>query len=152
MTRVVRLTRTDAKLGQWARGFVTLDGPTRVRMPVAVRPVSVQAPSEVQQPTQAAAAPAMVTPYLDADDLRMLPFAIGALAAAILAAAAILYASRRRRDAIVRIVDLNEKAPSRWSSVTTADRLIAPERLYADENDGDGEPRRMPPPWRRRAA
>jgi len=40
-------TRTDAPLGEWQFGYVTLSGPTRVRMPVALRPVSVQAPSSV---------------------------------------------------------------------------------------------------------
>ena len=40
-------TRTDAPLAQWAKGFVTLTGPTTVRMPVALRPVSVAAPAEV---------------------------------------------------------------------------------------------------------
>jgi hypothetical protein len=43
----VRFTRTDAPLGRWATGFVTLTGPTRLRMPVALRPVSVKAPTEV---------------------------------------------------------------------------------------------------------
>jgi hypothetical protein len=43
----VRFTRTDAPLGRWATGFVTLSGPTRLRMPVALRPVSVRAPAEV---------------------------------------------------------------------------------------------------------
>jgi len=40
-------TRTDAALAEWASGFVTLTGPTTVRMPVALRPVSVAAPAEV---------------------------------------------------------------------------------------------------------
>ena len=40
-------TRTDAPLAAWASGFVTLTGPTTVRMPVALRPVSVAAPAEV---------------------------------------------------------------------------------------------------------
>ncbi|MFC7495384.1 MULTISPECIES: S8 family serine peptidase [unclassified Nocardioides] len=39
--------RTDARLGRWAQGDVTLDGPTSVRLPVALRPVSVAAPAEV---------------------------------------------------------------------------------------------------------
>jgi hypothetical protein len=128
------------------------DGQERVNEAAQPAAPVTEAPAEVQQPTQAVAAPAMTTPYLDADDLRMLPFAIGALAAALLAAGAILYASRRRQDAIVRIVDLNTKAPSRWSSAATAGQPAAPELPYADENEGDGEPRRMPPPWRRRAA
>lgn len=40
-------TRTDAELAEWTTGFITLVGPTVVRMPVAVRPVSVAAPEEV---------------------------------------------------------------------------------------------------------
>ena len=44
----VDFTRTDAPLGQFATGFVTLSGPTRVRIPVALRPVSVRAPAEVR--------------------------------------------------------------------------------------------------------
>lgn len=40
-------TRTDAPLAQFATGFVTLTGPTTVRMPVALRPVSVKAPATV---------------------------------------------------------------------------------------------------------
>ena len=40
-------TRTDAPLAQFAKGFVTLTGPTRVRMPVALRPVAVKAPASV---------------------------------------------------------------------------------------------------------
>lgn len=40
-------TRTDAPLAKFATGFVTLTGPTTVRMPVALRPVSVKAPATV---------------------------------------------------------------------------------------------------------
>jgi subtilisin family serine protease len=43
----VTFTRTTAQFGEFAKGFVTLTGPTRVRMPVALRPVSVDAPSSV---------------------------------------------------------------------------------------------------------
>lgn len=45
----VKLTfrRTDAKLGRYTQGAVTLDGPTTVRLPVALKPVSVDAPLEV---------------------------------------------------------------------------------------------------------
>lgn len=39
--------RTTAPLSQWAFGHVTLTGPTTVRLPVALRPVSVQAPTSV---------------------------------------------------------------------------------------------------------
>jgi subtilisin family serine protease len=37
-----------APLGKFAKGWVTLTGPTTVRMPVALRPVSVKAPASVQ--------------------------------------------------------------------------------------------------------
>ncbi len=40
-------TRTSAPLAEFAKGFVTLTGPTRVRMPVALRPVAVKAPASV---------------------------------------------------------------------------------------------------------
>ena len=41
-------TRTTAPLGEFAMGWVTLTGPTTVRMPIALRPVSVKAPASVQ--------------------------------------------------------------------------------------------------------
>ena len=41
-------TRTTAPLGEFTKGWVTLSGPTRVRMPVALRPVSVKAPATVE--------------------------------------------------------------------------------------------------------
>ncbi len=40
-------TRTSAPLAEFAKGFVTLTGPTTVRMPVALRPVAVKAPASV---------------------------------------------------------------------------------------------------------
>lgn len=43
----VDFTRTTAPLGQFTSGFLVLDGPTRVRLPITLRPVSVAAPSEV---------------------------------------------------------------------------------------------------------
>lgn len=46
-------TRTDARLGRYAQGAVTLDGPTTVRLPVALKPVSVDAPGEVAGATAA---------------------------------------------------------------------------------------------------
>ncbi|KRA39050.1 MULTISPECIES: S8 family serine peptidase [unclassified Nocardioides] len=39
--------RTTAPLSQWAFGHVTLTGPTTVRLPVALRPVSVKAPTSI---------------------------------------------------------------------------------------------------------
>ncbi len=44
----VGFTRTTAPLGRFAHGYVVLDGPTRVRLPVALRPVSVDAPEELR--------------------------------------------------------------------------------------------------------
>lgn len=40
--------RTTAPVGRFAHGSVVLDGPTRVRLPVALRPVSVDAPEELR--------------------------------------------------------------------------------------------------------
>lgn len=40
-------TRNTAPLLQWAKGSMTLTGPSTVRLPVALRPVAVAAPSEV---------------------------------------------------------------------------------------------------------
>ncbi len=40
--------RTDAPLGEVTSGHVTLTGPTTVRLPVALRPVSVKAPAAVE--------------------------------------------------------------------------------------------------------
>ncbi len=43
----IDFTRSDAALGEFSQGFVTLTGPTTVRLPVALRPVSVKAPATV---------------------------------------------------------------------------------------------------------
>lgn len=43
----VTFQRTTATFGEYSTGFVTLTGPTTVRIPVAIQPVSVAAPSEV---------------------------------------------------------------------------------------------------------
>jgi hypothetical protein len=43
----VHFTRTTAPLLRFSSGFLVLDGPTRVRLPIALRPVSVAAPAEV---------------------------------------------------------------------------------------------------------
>lgn len=43
----ITFTRSTAPLAAWSTGFVTLTGPEVVRMPVALRPVSVSAPAEV---------------------------------------------------------------------------------------------------------
>ena len=39
--------RTTARLGKWAKGSVVLSGPTEVRIPIVLRPVSVSAPATV---------------------------------------------------------------------------------------------------------
>lgn len=44
----ITFTRTTAALGQFATGFLTLTGPTTVRLPIALRPVSLKAPAEVR--------------------------------------------------------------------------------------------------------
>lgn len=41
------IARTSAPLGEYTSGFITLTGPTRVRIPVAIKPLSVQAPALV---------------------------------------------------------------------------------------------------------
>ncbi|WP_193604949.1 S8 family peptidase [Nocardioides dongkuii] len=43
-----RFTRTTAPLNQWAKGSVTLTGPTKVRMPIVLQPVAVDAPDLVE--------------------------------------------------------------------------------------------------------
>jgi hypothetical protein len=40
--------RTSAQLGAFSMGYVTLTGPTTVKLPVALRPVSVKAPASVE--------------------------------------------------------------------------------------------------------
>jgi len=47
-TFTVTITRTDAPLGQWVSGHLTLTGGGHtVRSPIAVQPVTVSTPSEV---------------------------------------------------------------------------------------------------------
>ncbi len=62
-TRPVDLTftRTSAPLTQWAKGSVTLQGPSTVRLPVAVRPVAVAAPGEVSGTGTTGSVPVTVT-------------------------------------------------------------------------------------------
>ncbi|MGJ7440036.1 S8 family peptidase [Aquipuribacter sp. MA13-6] len=60
-------TRTDAALAEWATGFITLEGPTTVRMPVAVRPVSVAAPSEVSGAVEDGSVEVGITPGFDGE-------------------------------------------------------------------------------------
>lgn len=44
----VTFTRTDAPLGEFAFGKIVISGPTKMRIPVALRPVSVKAPLSAQ--------------------------------------------------------------------------------------------------------
>ena len=60
-------TRTDAGLAEWATGFITLQGPTTVRMPVAVRPVSVAAPAEVSGAVEDGSVEIGITPGFDGE-------------------------------------------------------------------------------------
>lgn len=112
----------------------------------------------VQQPTQPVAAPknaaAAGTVRVDADPMTMLPFAFGALAAALLAAGAIIFASgaRRRQQTIVRIVDLNAKPPR----TPPAQRLVGWSDLsgeaYGSDRAGEEVLQRVTPARRRQAA
>ncbi|QNN52878.1 S8 family serine peptidase [Nocardioides mesophilus] len=43
----IKLTRTTGSFDQWSMGYLTLNGPSRVRLPIAVKPVAVAAPAEV---------------------------------------------------------------------------------------------------------
>lgn len=47
ITVTFNFTRTDAPLAEYATGYVSLNGPTKLRLPVALRPVAVDAPAEV---------------------------------------------------------------------------------------------------------
>ena len=60
-------TRTDADLAEWASGFVTLTGPTTVRMPLALRPVSVAAPAEVSAEVEDGSVEIGITPGFDGE-------------------------------------------------------------------------------------
>jgi hypothetical protein len=119
-----------------------------------------QAPMQMQQTTQPAASSADTaiknTADPDADNMRMLPFAIGALAAAGFLAGAILYASgaKRRQRTIVRIVDLNGNAPRRPSAIDPGSSLTSSDVRHDDEDEHGGvrSGRRGSPPWRRQAA
>jgi hypothetical protein len=145
------------------------NAPAAMDQPVAAVAPQDRAAPDVQSATPAAdpsqqavpqAAPTVAAPSptkstaarAQTDDMRMLPFAIAVFAAAIVLAGAILYASaRRRQDAIVRIVDLNARAPARGTSRVPADTLSdAP--FDSELDDAATAPRRMPPPWRRAAA
>ncbi len=57
----VRFMRTTAPLLQFSTGYLVLDGPTRVRLPIALRPVSVAAPAEVAGSGTDSSAPIDVT-------------------------------------------------------------------------------------------
>jgi subtilisin family serine protease len=57
----VHFKRTTAPLLQFSTGYLVLDGPTRVRLPIALRPVSVAAPQEVSGTGTDGSAPVEVT-------------------------------------------------------------------------------------------
>jgi subtilisin family serine protease len=80
-------TRTDAPLALWANGFITLTGPTTVRMPVALRPVSVAAPAEVSAPVEAGSVEVGITAGFTGElDLTTQGLAQGVVAATSLPA------------------------------------------------------------------
>ena len=54
-------TTTTATLGQFSTGFATLTGTTTVRLPIALRPVSVSAPAEVTGAGAAGSADVAIT-------------------------------------------------------------------------------------------
>lgn len=115
---------------------------------------AVEPSQQVQAPAQEAAPAKESAAFLDADTMRMLPFAIAALGAACFLAGAILYASgaKRRQDAVVRILDLNEKAPRRPWATTSSDVPLSSSMRLETEIDVEDDVRRGPPPWRERAA
>lgn len=63
----VDFLRTTAPLGQFATGYLVLDGPTRVRLPIALRPVSVAAPAEVAGSGIAGSTEVPITPAFTGD-------------------------------------------------------------------------------------
>ena len=69
-------TRTDAELAEWSTGFISLVGPTVVRLPVAVRPVSVAAPAEVTAAVADGSVPVPVVAGFDGE----LPLTLAGLA------------------------------------------------------------------------
>ena len=58
----VTFTRTTQPLGEWAKGFITLTGPTTVRLPVALRPIALSAPAEVAATGTVGSTSVSVTP------------------------------------------------------------------------------------------
>jgi len=114
--------------------------------PSAEQPAPAQPPAPVAAKRKAAPA--------DVDTMRMLPFAIGALAASLVAAGFIFAsASRRRQDsAIVRIVDLNTKAPPRRVARDVASPPLAMREPWQDEGNEEADALQRQPLTRRRAA
>lgn len=55
-------TRTDAPLAEYATGYVSLNGPTKLRLPTAIRPVAVDAPAEVAGTGTTGSATVDITP------------------------------------------------------------------------------------------
>ncbi len=104
-------TRTDADLAEWATGFITLQGPTTVRMPVAVRPVSVAAPAEVSGAAQDGSVRIGITPGFDGElDLTTAGLAEGVTRSGALdpgAAAAAAYITRVPAETSLARFDLD---------------------------------------------
>ena len=70
-------TRTTAELTKWAKGSMTLTGPSTVRLPVALRPVAVAAPSEVSGTGVSGSVPVTVTAGFTGD-LTVVPAGLAA--------------------------------------------------------------------------
>ncbi len=63
----LKLTRTTARLDRWSLGYLTLSGPTGVRLPIAVRPTAVAAPAEVSGSGSAGSVDVPVTAAVGVD-------------------------------------------------------------------------------------
>lgn len=58
----VTFTRTTPPTGEWAKGFITLTGPTTVRLPVALRAIALSAPAEIAATGTVGSTSVSVTP------------------------------------------------------------------------------------------
>ena len=63
----VTFTRTDAPLGEFAFGKIVLSGPTKLRIPVALRPVSVKAPLSAEGTGTEGSTDVTITPAQDGE-------------------------------------------------------------------------------------
>jgi hypothetical protein len=134
----------------------TADAPAASNDPVRADAPSPMTAAAPPAPSQPSARPAVVSKRNAADpdttSMRMLPFAIGALAAGLFAAALVYLSARRREQPIVRILDFNTKAPTRWAAGDGADqRRAAAAFRHGDENPVRAD-QRSSRPSRRRAA